>query len=300
MVQDELMLDGTSRMNLATFCTTWVGPAVAQLMAASLDKNIVDKDEYPHTAELEARCVQMLADLWCAPSAERAVGTSTTGSSEAAMLGGLAARSRWRSRRRAAGLDAGKPNLVCGPVQVCWEGALGGALAWIGGPSRALLVTAEDGALPPFLDRTNRYGAQRNILLVQGAVVTAISVLHLVMDDVSSASFPISALVVSLYIVMYMMLFAAAIRLRHSQPDLPRAYRIAGGTPGMWLVAGTGLLAVGFALVLAFVPPDQLPIGSAGGYVALVAVGTLLFTGLPLVLDRYRRPEWRVPSAEGA
>jgi glutamate decarboxylase len=121
LVRDELMLDGVSRMNLATFCTTWLEPEAGALMESSLDKNIVDKDEYPQTAELETRCVAMLADLWHAPADGPAVGTSTTGSSEAAMLGGLAAKFRWRARRRAAGSPAADPNLVCGPVQVCWE-----------------------------------------------------------------------------------------------------------------------------------------------------------------------------------
>lgn len=121
LVSDELMLDGVARMNLATFCTTWVEPEVRQLMADSIDKNIVDKDEYPQTAELEQRCVHMLADLFNSPGAATTVGTSTTGSSEAAMLGGLAAKWRWRTARTAAGLATDRPNFVCGPVQVCWE-----------------------------------------------------------------------------------------------------------------------------------------------------------------------------------
>lgn len=121
LVHDELLLDGVARMNLATFCTTWVEPEVRQLMADSIDKNIVDKDEYPQTAELETRCVHMLADVFHAPDPATTVGTSTVGSSEAAMLGGLAAKWRWRATRRAAGKGAGEPNLVCGPVQVCWE-----------------------------------------------------------------------------------------------------------------------------------------------------------------------------------
>jgi glutamate decarboxylase len=120
-VADELMLDGVARMNLATFCTTWVEPEVRRLMDDALDKNIVDKDEYPQTAELESRCIRMLADLFHAPSPSTTIGTSTTGSSEAAMLGGLAAKWRWKARRQAAGLDTLRPNLVCGPVQVCWE-----------------------------------------------------------------------------------------------------------------------------------------------------------------------------------
>jgi glutamate decarboxylase len=121
LVHDELLLDGVARMNLATFCTTWAEPEVLALLAESFDKNIVDKDEYPQTAELEARCVRMLADLWHSPHPNTTLGTSTTGSSEAAMLAGLAAKFRWRERRRSAGLPTERPNFVCGPVQVCWE-----------------------------------------------------------------------------------------------------------------------------------------------------------------------------------
>ncbi|WP_280234895.1 glutamate decarboxylase [Nocardia cyriacigeorgica] len=117
IVHDELALDGVSRMNLATFCTTWIDDQARRLMFESIDKNIVDKDEYPQTAELEHRAVRMVADLWCAPDPAATLGTSTIGSSEAAMLGGLAAKFRWRAR----GGGTGMPNFVCGPVQVCWE-----------------------------------------------------------------------------------------------------------------------------------------------------------------------------------
>ncbi len=125
-VHDELMLDGNARQNLATFCQTWVEPEIHQLMDECIDKNMIDKDEYPQTAELESRCVNMLADLWNAPSAANTIGCSTTGSSEAAMLGGLAMKWRWRQRLQDQGLSeeeirVRKPNLVCGPVQVCWH-----------------------------------------------------------------------------------------------------------------------------------------------------------------------------------
>lgn len=116
LVHDELLLDGASRMNLATFCTTWIDDRARRLMLEGMDKNIVDKDEYPQTAELEQRCVRMIADLWHAPAPKAATGTSTTGSSEAAMLAGLAAKFRWRAKG-----GTGTPNFVCGPVQVCWE-----------------------------------------------------------------------------------------------------------------------------------------------------------------------------------
>jgi glutamate decarboxylase len=121
IVHDELLLDGNARQNLATFCQTWVEPEVHQLMDECVDKNMIDKDEYPQTAELEARCVHMLADLWNSPEAANTLGCSTTGSSEAAMLGGLALKWRWRERRQAVGKPADKPNIVCGPVQICWH-----------------------------------------------------------------------------------------------------------------------------------------------------------------------------------
>ncbi len=122
LIHDELMLDGNSRLNLATFVTTWMEPEARQLMVETFDKNMIDKDEYPQTAELEMRCVNMLARLWNAPEAEDSIGTSTIGSSEACMLGGMALKWKWRERRRAEGRPAGKPNLVMGiNVQVCWE-----------------------------------------------------------------------------------------------------------------------------------------------------------------------------------
>jgi glutamate decarboxylase len=121
LVHDELLLDGNSRQNLATFCQTWMEPEVHKLMDDCLDKNMIDKDEYPQTAEIESRAVHMIADLWNSPDAADTTGCSTTGSSEAAMLGGLALKWRWRKQRLAAGKAADRPNLVCGPVQVCWH-----------------------------------------------------------------------------------------------------------------------------------------------------------------------------------
>src|SRR5580700_4867247 len=144
VVRDELTLDGNARLNLATFVTTWMEPEAEVLMAECAAKNMIDKDEYPQTAELEHRCVNILSNLWHAPTslivaggqtasgyedtgepqpAGAATGCSTTGSSEACMLGGLALLWRWRQRRKAAGADAAaKPNLVMGAnVQVCWE-----------------------------------------------------------------------------------------------------------------------------------------------------------------------------------
>src|ERR1041385_2503536 len=107
IIHDELMLDGNARMNLATFVTTWMEPQADRLMAECFDKKMIDKDEYPRTADLEARWVRMLAGLWHAPDALNALGCSTTGSSEACMLAGLALKRRWKHRG-----GKGTPNIV--------------------------------------------------------------------------------------------------------------------------------------------------------------------------------------------
>ncbi|MBC8315083.1 MAG: glutamate decarboxylase [Bacteroidales bacterium] len=122
LVKDELMLDGNSRMNLATFVTTWMEPEARQIMEDTFDKNMIDKDEYPQTAQLEMRCVNMLARLWNSPDHEDAVGCSTIGSSEACMLGGMALKWKWRERMKAKGKPTDKPNMVMGiNVQICWD-----------------------------------------------------------------------------------------------------------------------------------------------------------------------------------
>ncbi|HEX7993186.1 MAG TPA: pyridoxal-dependent decarboxylase, partial [Streptosporangiaceae bacterium] len=122
IVHDEAMLDGNARTNLATFVSTWMDPPAKTLYAEAFDKNMIDKDEYPATAAIEERCWKILAKLWHAPDPHQAIGTSTIGSSEACMLGGLALKRRWQQARRASGKPDGRPNLVMSSaVQVCWE-----------------------------------------------------------------------------------------------------------------------------------------------------------------------------------
>lgn len=122
IIHDELRLDGYSMLNLATFVTTWMEDEGSKILSETLDKNMVDRDEYPQTAELEQRCIKMVAHLWNAPDHESACGTSTIGSSEACMLGGMGMKWRWRNKRKAEGKSTDKPNLVMGAnVQVCWH-----------------------------------------------------------------------------------------------------------------------------------------------------------------------------------
>ncbi|MFI3268407.1 MAG: glutamate decarboxylase [Rikenellaceae bacterium] len=125
IVHDEAMLDGNSRLNLATFVTTWMDDYARRIMSENMDKNMIDKTEYPQTAEIERRCVNIIAKLWNSPEAKNSqycMGTSTVGSSEACMLGGIAALKRWQKSRKEKGLSIDNPNFVISSCfQVVWE-----------------------------------------------------------------------------------------------------------------------------------------------------------------------------------
>lgn len=175
-------------------------------------------------------------------------------------------------------------------------GGIGGVMSWISGPSRGLLWTAREGEIPPFLAKTNAKGIQINILLIQGVIVTILAMIYFVMTNVSVAFFLLSAMTISLYLIMYMLMFAAAIRLRYSQPELARSYRVPGGNAGMWVIAGVGFAGVVFAFIVGFFPPSQLPVGSPTLYVSLVVAGAVIFTGLPLLIGMLKQASWRVVS----
>ena len=175
-------------------------------------------------------------------------------------------------------------------------GGIGGVMSWISGPSRGLLWTAQEGEIPPILAKTNKNGVQISILIVQGAIVTVLSLAYFVMADVSVAFFLLSAVTITLYLIMYMLMYAAAIRLRYSQPDLKRSYRVPGGTMGMWIIAGVGFAGVAFSFLVGFFPPTQLPVGSPTLYVWLVVGGTVVFTGLPLLIGTMKQKSWRAAA----
>jgi amino acid transporter len=172
-------------------------------------------------------------------------------------------------------------------------GAIGGVMSWIDGPSRGLLETAKNGEIPPFMAKTNKNGIQVNILIIQAIIVSLLASLYFVMDNVSVAFFVLSAMTVTLYLTMYILMYAAAIKLRYSHPDLPRPYKMPGGLFGMWLVAGIGLLGVCFAIVVGFFPPTNLTVGNPSLYVGLVSAGMIIFIGLPLLINKMKKPEWK-------
>ena len=159
---------------------------------------------------------------------------------------------------------------------------------------------ARQGELPPFMAKVNRKGVQINILLIQAVIVSLLASLYFIMDNVSVAFFVLSAMTVTLYLVMYILMYAAAITLRLNRPDLPRTYKVPGGVVGLGCVAGLGLLGVGFALVVGFFPPTNLPVGNPALYVGLVAAGLVVFVGLPLIINAMKKPSWRQSGNESS
>lgn len=179
-------------------------------------------------------------------------------------------------------------------------GVLAGIVTWVSGPSSGLLVVAKAGYMPRFWQHTNKHGMATHILLVQATVVTVLSVLFVVLPTVQAAYQILSQLTVILYLVMYLLMFAAAIYLRSSQPNRPRPYKIPGGNIGMWLVGGVGFLGSLLALILSFVPPGQIKVGSPALYVGILIVLSVVLVAVPFAIYAVRKPHWRNPDSDFA
>lgn len=177
-------------------------------------------------------------------------------------------------------------------------GALASVMSWISGPSTGLLQTAQEGEIPPFLARTNKQGVQQNILIIQGLIVTILSSLYFILKDVSVAFFLLSAMTITLYVVMYILMYLTGIKLRYTEPDLPRAYKVPGGNIGMIIVAVTGLIGATFAFIVSFVPPNQLPIGNPTQYIGIVTGGFIVFCTIPFVIQALKKPSWKAATVK--
>ena len=171
-------------------------------------------------------------------------------------------------------------------------GVLGGVVVWVAGPSAGLLAVGKAGYLPPILQKTNANGAPVNLLILQAIIVTLLALMFVVMPSVQAVYQILSQLTVILYLIMYMLMFAAAIYLRHAQPNTPRPYSVPGGTVGMWIFAGLGFIGSVIAFLLSFVPPSQISVGSPADYVWMLIGGTVVSVVIPFVIYAVRRPSW--------
>jgi amino acid transporter len=176
-------------------------------------------------------------------------------------------------------------------------GALAGMMAWLDGPSEGLLrIGREQGFLPPFFQRVNRNGIEVRILTAQGVVITLIALLYAFIPDVSRAYWIFAAMATQVYLIMYVLMFAAAIRMRRTQPDHTRGYR----APALGLLCIVGTLSSIAALAIGFIPPSQFGHSNPLRYGILILLGILIIGVLPpFLLDRLRKPTWQSTRNDG-
>lgn len=179
-------------------------------------------------------------------------------------------------------------------------GVLASVLTWVAGPSKGIFTVGKAGYLPPFFQKTNSHGVQRNILLVQGGIVTLLSLLFVVMPSVQSFYQILSQLTILLYLIMYMLMFAAAITLRYKMKTADRPFRLGKGNALMWIIGVTGFCGSLLAFVLSFIPPGQINTGSSTVWYSVLIIGCIVMVVIPYMIYAMRKPSWRDPNAEFA
>ena len=179
-------------------------------------------------------------------------------------------------------------------------GVLASVLTWVAGPSKGIFTVGKAGYLPPFFQKTNSNGVQRNILLVQGGIVTLLSLLFVVMPSVQSFYQIMSQLTILLYLIMYMLMFAAACVLRYKMKDTPRPFRLGKGNGLMWLLCGVGFAGSLLAFVLSFIPPSQINTGNNTVWYSVLIVGCIVMVVIPFIIYAAKKPSWRDPATDFA
>lgn len=172
-------------------------------------------------------------------------------------------------------------------------GVLGGVTVWVAGPSAGMAEVGRAGYLPLFFQKLNKQGVASRILIVQGLIVTFLAVMFVILPSVQAAYQILSQLTVTLYLIMYLLMFSAAIYLRFSQPNTPRPYKVPGGSIGMWIFGGCGLIGSIIAFILSFIPPGQISVGSPALYMSILIGANLFFLAIPLTVYAFRKPHWK-------
>ncbi len=172
-------------------------------------------------------------------------------------------------------------------------GAVGSVSTWIVGPTKSLLAAAKQGDLPPLFRKVNKHGMPHTLLITQALIVTALSFMFLMMPTINSAYWMISVIVVQLYLIMYFLMVAAAIRLRYTKPHVPRAYKVPGGKIGIWIIGALGFLSSFIALIIGFFRPTQVAAENYTFYLtflSLAIVGTCI---APSIILLFQKPHWK-------
>lgn len=171
-------------------------------------------------------------------------------------------------------------------------GAFGTLSTWIAGPSTGLLAAAEQGDLPPLFKKVNSHQMPVNLLITQAIIVSLFSIVFVVMPSVSSAYWILNATLAQIYLVMYILMFAAAIKLRYKYPKTERAFKIPGGLVGIWCIGGIGLIAAAATFFIGFFPPSQIKTGDTLFYVSFLAISIILVCAAPSIILLFKKRSW--------
>lgn len=171
-------------------------------------------------------------------------------------------------------------------------GALAGLSTWIAGPSKGLLTAAQSGDLPPILRTVNKHGMPVGMLILQGLIVTVLAFVFLIMPNVNSSFWMMTAMVSQLYLLMYLLLFVSAIVLKIRFPSVPRAFQVPGGKWGMIFVSFLGILASIFCIIFGFFPPTQIDTGDVVQYELIQVLGIIAFCAAPFFILYLKKPDW--------
>ncbi len=172
-------------------------------------------------------------------------------------------------------------------------GAFGSLNTWVIGPTKGILAAARTGDLPPYFRAVNVKGVPARLLIVQAIFVSLLSLVFIFMPTVSSAFWILTTIVAQLYLIMYILLFAAAIKLRYKRPGIERPYKIPGGKFGIWIASGVGILSSAFALIIGFFPPAQIITGSKTFYISFLAVCIVIACFGPSLILFFQKPSWK-------
>jgi len=173
-------------------------------------------------------------------------------------------------------------------------GAAGQVSTWLVGPVKGLLATAQMGDLPPVFQKENKKGIPQNLLFFQATMISLAGIVILIVPNINTAFLMLTSLAVMLYAIMYIIMFIAAIRLRHTQPNVPRPYKVPGGTTGMWFVSCVGMLTVLACFIIGFIPPGGTPSKGMIMFNELfLVIGIIVMVAIPLIIYRFRRPGWK-------
>lgn len=166
--------------------------------------------------------------------------------------------------------------------------------AWILGPAKGLYATEETGDLVPELEYVNKRHVPVAVLVAQGALSSVFALVFLFVPSINTDYWMLTALTTQIIVMMYILVFAAAIRLRYTEPDANRPYKIPGGKPGIWIVAGMGLVGCTFGLIIGFVPPTGVQHWPTPIYIAAMIAGILISSLPPFIIEKIKKPSWKL------